>query len=157
MVFLPTDTPRRYQFFGSGSGLGSCFRVKNLPWFLPWFLEPVLEPSSVRFSVFMRSPEFFLNIPNFGRYSFIFSVFLVGSSGTVLGSRAGSKTGSRTVLGSVLGSSQLSRTLLQSMSRSISESTNIDPTIPSSVYTAQLQQQECTFYFKQVFFSAFLT
>jgi hypothetical protein len=58
--------PRRYQFFGSGSVLGSCFRVKNLPRFLPRFLEPVLELSSVRFSVFMRSPEFFLDIPNFG-------------------------------------------------------------------------------------------
>jgi hypothetical protein len=38
---------------------------------------------------------------NIRQYSLIFSVFLVGSSGTVLGSRAGS----RTVLGSVLGSS----------------------------------------------------
>ena len=67
-------TPRRFQFFGSGSVLGSCIRVKNLPRFLPRFLEPVLEQSSVRFFVSKRSPEFFLSI-SFGRYSSIFLDF----------------------------------------------------------------------------------
>ena len=66
------STPRRCQFFGSGSVLGSCFWVKNLPWFLPRFLEPVLEPPSVRFSVFMRSPEFVLDIPRYPQFWSIF-------------------------------------------------------------------------------------
>ena len=61
-------TPRRCQLFGSGSVLGSCFWVKNLP----RFLEPVLEPSSVRCSVFMRSPECFLDIPQYPQFWSIF-------------------------------------------------------------------------------------
>ena len=69
---LRGGTPRRCQFFGSGSVLGSCFRVKNLPRFLPRFLEPVLEPSLVRFSVFMRSPDFFLDIPRYPQFWSIF-------------------------------------------------------------------------------------
>ena len=69
-------TPRRFQFFGLGSVLGSCFRVKNLPRFLPRFLERVLEPSSVQLSVFKRSPGFFLGIPNLGQYLSIFLDFL---------------------------------------------------------------------------------
>ena len=93
------------------------------------------------FRIFPRYSSISPILVDIGRYSLIFSVFLVGSSGTVLGSRAGSRTGSRTVLSSVLGSSQLSRTLLRSMSRFISESKNIDPTIPSSVYTVQLYWQ----------------
>ena len=67
---------RRFQFFGSGLVLGSCFRVKNLPRFLHRFLEPVLEPSSVWFSVFYEGSRFFLGIPNFCQYSSIFLDFL---------------------------------------------------------------------------------
>ena len=71
-LFWPLATPRRCQLFGSGSVLGSCFRVKNLPRFLPRFLDPVLEPSSVWFSVFMRNPEFFLDIPWYPQFWSIF-------------------------------------------------------------------------------------
>ena len=60
-----TSIARRFHFFGSGSVLGSCFRVKNLPRFLHRFLEPVLEPSSVRFSVFYEESRFVLGIPDF--------------------------------------------------------------------------------------------
>ena len=82
-VFDWTGLPaiaRRFQFFGSGLVLGSCFRVKNLPRFLHRFLEPVLEPSLVRFSVFYEESRFFLGIPNFCRYLSIFLDFL-GLSG----------------------------------------------------------------------------
>ena len=79
---------RQFQFFGFGSVLGSCFRVKNLPRFLHRFLEPVLEPSLIRFSVFYEESRFFLGIPNFCLYSSIFLDFLglfVGSSRTGTG------------------------------------------------------------------------
>ena len=74
--YYKTTIARRFQFFGSGSLLGSCFRVKTFPRFFHRFLEPVLEPSSVRFSVFYEESRIFLGIPDFCRYSWIFLNFL---------------------------------------------------------------------------------
>ena len=107
----PGTIARRYQFFGSGSGLGSCFRVKNLPWFLHRFLFGSQEPSSVRFSVFMKSQEyslFFLGIHAFGWYLSIlldFLFFPIGFSKNLVDLSQGLISESGPVLGSVLSSS----------------------------------------------------